>query len=55
MRLFETEHRYAHEWSQVTLAIWKKYPNPFASHVLTADVIDQHLDENGMGFECVCV
>ncbi|KAJ3107609.1 hypothetical protein HDU97_003603 [Phlyctochytrium planicorne] len=33
-----------HPWSTVTQAIWRKYPNPFASHVLTADVIDRTVD-----------
>ncbi|KAJ3063817.1 hypothetical protein HDU98_000394 [Podochytrium sp. JEL0797] len=28
----------------VTFSIFNKYPNPFASHVLTADVIDRHWD-----------
>jgi hypothetical protein len=28
----------------VTQAIWCKYPNPFAAHVLTADVIDRSVD-----------
>ncbi|KAJ3204515.1 hypothetical protein HDU67_009460 [Dinochytrium kinnereticum] len=33
-----------HPWSTVTQAIWRKYPNPFASHVLAADVIDRYVD-----------
>ncbi|KAJ3302865.1 hypothetical protein HDV03_004495 [Kappamyces sp. JEL0829] len=48
MRFWNTEHRYGHEWSFVTLAIWKKYPNPFASHVLTADVVESFTDELGI-------
>ncbi|KAJ3282531.1 hypothetical protein HDU76_008687 [Blyttiomyces sp. JEL0837] len=36
--------QYDHPWSTVTSAIWQKYPNPFAAHVLTADVIDRSVD-----------
>ncbi|KAJ3414910.1 hypothetical protein HDV05_005859 [Chytridiales sp. JEL 0842] len=35
---------YNHPWTMVTQAIWQKYPNPFASHVLAADVIDRTVD-----------
>ncbi|CAG8595776.1 1297_t:CDS:2 [Ambispora gerdemannii] len=31
-------------WDIVTLAFWMRYPNPFASHVLSVDVIDRHVD-----------
>jgi hypothetical protein len=27
------------------MAIWQKYPNPFASHVLSSDVIDRYIDQ----------
>ncbi|KAL2916843.1 hypothetical protein HK105_203622 [Polyrhizophydium stewartii] len=33
-----------HHWEDVTKAIWQKYPNPFASHVLAADVVEQRVD-----------
>ena len=29
-------------------AIWQKYPNPFASHVLTSDVVDRYIDNQGI-------
>ena len=32
-------------WTDVTNAIWQKYPNPFAAHVLSSDVIDRYLDK----------
>ncbi|KAJ3186286.1 hypothetical protein HDU85_007726 [Gaertneriomyces sp. JEL0708] len=35
---------YQHNWASVTQAVWQKYPNPFASHVLSADVIDRSVD-----------
>ncbi|KAI9333219.1 PRELI-like family-domain-containing protein [Zopfochytrium polystomum] len=39
---------YDYPWSTVTQAIWQKYPNPFAAHVLSSDVIDRYVDENGV-------
>lgn len=36
-----------HEWEAVTLAHFQKYPNPFATHVLTADVVSRHVDAAG--------
>ncbi|CAG8533365.1 13020_t:CDS:2 [Ambispora leptoticha] len=35
---------YTAPWDIVTLAFWMRYPNPFASHVLSVDVIDRHVD-----------
>ncbi|CAO3612228.1 unnamed protein product [Mucor hiemalis] len=36
------------QWQNVTLAFWLRYPNPFASHVLSVDVLDRYVDENGV-------
>jgi hypothetical protein len=47
VKLITQQHRFPHSWDKVTIAIWQKYPNPFASHVLTADVIDRYIDEEG--------
>ncbi|KAF0988398.1 hypothetical protein HZS_4085 [Henneguya salminicola] len=33
-------------WKLVTLAVWNKYPNPHAPHVISNDVLDRHLDQN---------
>jgi hypothetical protein len=30
------------------MAIWQKYPNPFASHVISSDVLDRFIDEKGV-------
>lgn len=43
---WNTQRSYDHSWANVTLAIWTKYPNPFASHVLTVDVIDRQINNN---------
>lgn len=48
MKLHTKQHSIEHPWEKVTLAIWQKYPNPFASHVLTCDVVDRHIDEQGI-------
>ncbi|KAI9199600.1 PRELI-like family-domain-containing protein [Polychytrium aggregatum] len=44
VQFFKQELSFDHSWSQVTLAIFRKYPNPFASHVLASDVIDRVVD-----------
>ncbi|KAH6570229.1 hypothetical protein BASA50_011318 [Batrachochytrium salamandrivorans] len=33
-----------HNWADVTKAIWQKYPNPFTSHVLSSDIVEQRID-----------
>ena len=35
---------FRHKWESVSLAVWMKYPNPFSSHVLSADIVSRHLD-----------
>jgi hypothetical protein len=35
-----------YRWSQTALAVWHKYPNPFAPHVISMDVIDRTYNEN---------
>ncbi|TPX35914.1 hypothetical protein SmJEL517_g01782 [Synchytrium microbalum] len=44
VRFHHQPFTYKHEWQTVTAAIWQKYPNPFARHVLTADVIERTTD-----------
>ncbi|RUS34278.1 LOW QUALITY PROTEIN: PRELI-like family-domain-containing protein [Jimgerdemannia flammicorona] len=33
-----------HPWQNVTYAFWLRYPNPFASHVIGADVLERSVD-----------
>lgn len=47
MKLYNQTTQYEYDWASVTLAMWQKYPNPFATHVVGSDVIDRHLDEHG--------
>eukprot|EP00842_Homolaphlyctis_polyrhiza_P006740 jgi/Hompol1/7067/HPOL_003948-RA len=44
MKLLTLTTQFHHCWADVTSAIWQKYPNPFASHVLSADVVEQTVD-----------
>ncbi|KAL9654660.1 hypothetical protein ABK040_006722 [Willaertia magna] len=40
-------HTYQHPWERVTNAFWHKYPNPLSPHVLSIDVLDRWIDEEG--------
>ncbi|KAI9499228.1 PRELI-like family-domain-containing protein [Zychaea mexicana] len=44
MKLFETVHDYNYEWSLVSAANWRKYPNENATHVKCVDILNQHID-----------
>lgn len=48
MKLFSSEHVYDHEWKTVTFAAQNKYPNPFSSHVVAVDVLNRHIDDQGI-------
>ncbi len=47
MKIFSHRQSLDHRWQAVTLAHFKKYPNPFAAHVLSTDIIERHVDERG--------
>jgi len=38
-KYYNTEHRHPYSWEQVSRAIFQRYPNPFASHVLSEDTV----------------
>lgn len=38
-------HRF--NWDAVSLAHFRKYPNPYASHVLSSDIIERRIDSDG--------
>ncbi|KAJ3093425.1 hypothetical protein HDU96_002295, partial [Phlyctochytrium bullatum] len=44
VKFFSHVFQFDHSWATVSEAIFRKYPNPFTSHVLTADVIDRDID-----------
>lgn len=38
-KYYHTEHTHPFSWDQVARAIFQRYPNPFASHVLSEDTV----------------
>ncbi|GAB5591217.1 hypothetical protein Unana1_06117 [Umbelopsis nana] len=48
VKFFQHTFAYDHPWENVSYAFWLRYPNPFASHVVCADVIDRSINEDGV-------
>ena len=46
VKIAENEHVFDHRWEDVTLASWRKYPHPNASHVLSVDITDRAGDQS---------
>ncbi|KAI7867419.1 protein MSF1 [Spinellus fusiger] len=44
MKLFKSIHDFGYEWSLVTAANWKKYPNENCPHVRHVDVLNRTVD-----------
>ena len=44
VKFYETSFDYDFSFPAVTLAYFLRYPNPYAKHVLSTDVIDRHYD-----------
>ena len=44
MHFFSQACNYDHPWSHVVIGMWRKYPNPKCSHVVSIDVIDRSVD-----------
>jgi len=46
-RYFTTEHSHPYPWEQVAQAVFQRYPNPFATHVLSEDTLHREIiDDN---------
>jgi len=45
VKLFSTEHTFAHPFSRVSSAFWRKYPNDQAAHVQAIDCYDRRMVE----------
>ncbi|PWN52654.1 MSF1-domain-containing protein [Violaceomyces palustris] len=43
-KTFESESVFPYPYLLSAKAIWNKYPNPFSTHVVSVDVLDQQLD-----------
>ncbi|KAG8529489.1 uncharacterized protein KY384_006126 [Bacidia gigantensis] len=44
VKFYDTSFTYDYPFSAVSLAYFLRYPNPFATHVLSTDVISRHFD-----------
>ena len=44
VKFYESSFSYTYPFSAVSLAYFLRYPNPYATHVLSTDVIDRHFD-----------
>ncbi|KAF7320200.1 RIC1 domain-containing protein [Mycena kentingensis (nom. inval.)] len=47
MKFFASNYQYDDPWSIVTLAFFLRYPNPYASHILSCDVVSRSLTDAG--------
>jgi len=39
VKYFETSNVFNYTWDQVAKAFWRRYPNPYSTHVLSEDII----------------
>lgn len=44
VKFYESSFSYQYPFAAVSLAYFLRYPNPYATHVLSTDVIDRHFD-----------
>ena len=44
VKFYESSFNYDYPFPAVSLAYFLRYPNPYATHVVSTDVIDRHLD-----------
>jgi len=47
VKFFSQSHKYNEPWQTVTLAFFLRYPNPYATHVLSADVLERAFTPHG--------
>jgi len=47
VKFFSQSHKYSEPWQTVTLAFCLRYPNPYATHVLSADVLERAFTPRG--------
>eukprot|EP00095_Tigriopus_kingsejongensis_P005385 snap_masked-scaffold770_size100439-processed-gene-0.5 protein:Tk05385 transcript:snap_masked-scaffold770_size100439-processed-gene-0.5-mRNA-1 annotation:"slowmo homolog 2" len=48
MKIWTSEHVFAHNWETVTQGQWRKYPNPHNTAVMGTDVVERRVDEAGV-------
>lgn len=47
VQFFESNHAYQHDFKTVSMAYLNRYPNPYAKHVLSSDVLESYIDSDG--------
>jgi hypothetical protein len=47
-RYYNTEHVHPYSWDQVAEGLFQRYPNPFASHVLSEDTVMREILPGGL-------
>ena len=47
VQFFESNHVYQHDFKTVSSAYLNRYPNPYANHVLSSDVLQTSIDSDG--------
>lgn len=46
MRIWQSEHKFNHNWETVIKASLRKYPNPITTAVVGIDILDRNLDRS---------
>lgn len=46
-KYYENSTVFHYNWDQVLQGFWKRYPNPFSTHVLSEDTIQREIREDG--------
>ncbi|KAJ1736601.1 hypothetical protein LPJ72_001254 [Coemansia sp. Benny D160-2] len=44
VKFFQQKQAYDYSWNTVSYAFLNRYPNPFATHVLTSDTLEHYVD-----------
>jgi nicotinic acid phosphoribosyltransferase len=47
VKLFSQLHTFRHPWSTTSSAFWRKYPNPFSTHIQQVDCFERKVDAEG--------
>jgi len=47
VRHFNNETPFKFSWDQIARAFWQRYPNPYSTHVLSEDVVERYVDDDG--------
>lgn len=46
-KYYENSTVFQYNYEQVLQGFWKRYPNPFSSHVLTEDTVERYIRADG--------